>query len=580
MTTTAATLAQAFHTAQKLHQAGQWQQAGTLYQKILQVIPDHAEALHGLGLLYYQSGQPKQAVPLMARAVQLQPGNSLFHHNVATVLAALHHYEPAVQAFQKALEIKPDYASAIINMCTCLHELGRWQEEVAWFEKGIARLPDDGALLNEALKAFADACYFHKRKEYTSRLIAMTERALVSRTPLPVTPYHSLTLDIPALLKKRIAERYAKDKFGAIQPAFTHAPRGRGKIRIGYVSADFRNHPTAHLIRGLFEHHNRTRFKIFAYSYGPDDQSSHRKAIEQHVDHFVDMENQGAGQMAQRIHADNIDILVDVMGYIQNGKPELFALRPAPVQISYLAYPGTMGAPFIDYLVTDGIATPTGSEAYFTERLLFMPDSYFITDPEQPIATPPTRAECGLQDEGFVFCSFNKSSKINACTLDAWAKILAQVPDSMLWLFSENDYTEENLRQELGQRGIPKERLAFAHRLPKDQHLARHLHADLFLDCLGVCAHTTAIDALYAGVPLITLAGEDMITRASASMLHAAGLGDLVTHNEKDYCALAVSYALDRSRFTALKQRMPAVKNSALFDVKRYVQQWETLLVF
>jgi predicted O-linked N-acetylglucosamine transferase (SPINDLY family) len=557
-----------------LHQSGNLAAASELYQKIIEVAPNNPDTLHLLGVLSYQKGKFEQAVNMIEKAIALSP-KSAYYSNLGNAQIGLGAHEQAVASFEKSLELSPANTNTINNIGAALHELGRWEEEIAYYKQGITINPNDSGLLNELVKTMRDSCLWDGLDEYIATLIAKTKLALVQENLPPITPYHALTLPLPPIFKKHIAEHYAHLKFGHIKPAYSHPQRSRAndKLRIGYVSADYRNHPTAHLITQLFALHNRDEFEVFAYSLGKNDESIFRHKIEQNVDNFIDVCGQSDSEIATRINSDKIDILVDVMGYIQNARPAIFALRPAPLQISYLAYPGTMGTEFIDYLITDNVAVPQSDAANYSEKLIYLPNSYFITDNTQEIATAPTRESCGLPEDKFIFCSFNKSNKIDAEVFSIWMEILRQT-DSVLWLFSDNDFTRKNLWAEAAKQGIAKERIIFAGRLPKAEHLGRMQLADLFLDCFTVNAHTTAIDSLWAGVPVITKVGNDIISRASASILTAAGFPQLIANDVAEYKTLALQYASDKASLAGVKKQL-AMRKSALFDTAGYVKGFE-----
>jgi len=402
--------------------------------------------------------------------------------------------------------------------------------------------------------------------------------------PMPVTPFGALALPLtPAELKAvaashaRRAERGARALCPGTRPA--KGPRGvrPRRLLIGYASADFHDHATAHLMAGLFAAHDRSRFEIRLYSYGRADASEWRQRLVDGADAFVDVAPLSLCEAAGRIRTDGVDVLVDLKGFTRDGRPELFALRPAPVQINYLGYPGTMGAAWYDGYVTDAVCSPPGSEAHFAERLVYLPDSYQVNDRNQAIAdSAPSRADCDLPERGFVYCCFNQTYKIEPALFDAWMRILDRVPGSVLWLFRSHPEVEVNLRREAERRGVEPARLVFADKLPKAEHLARHRHADLFLDTLRVNAHTTASDALWAGVPVLTAPGETFQARVAASLLHAVGLPELVVPDLVAYEETAVRLATVPDELAALRQRLADNRLSCpLFDTARYARHLE-----
>jgi predicted O-linked N-acetylglucosamine transferase (SPINDLY family) len=420
--------------------------------------------------------------------------------------------------------------------------------------------------------------------------LAAALRAHRPDLPAPVTPFGALTLPLSPLDLRavaaghaRLAELNARGLCPDARPAkIPQGPRPE-RLVVGYVSSDFHDHATAHLMAGLFAVHDRARFEIRLYSYGRADASEWRQRLVAGSDAFVDIAGLGLCEAARRIRADGVDVLVDLKGFTRDGRPELFALRAAPVQVNYLGYPGTMGAGWYDGFVTDAICSPPGSEAHFAERLVCLPGSYQVNDREQAIAeTAPPRAECGLPDGAFVYCSFNQTYKIEPALFDVWMRVLGRVPGSVLWLFRSHAEVEANLRREAERRGLDPARLVFAGKLPKAEHLARHRHADLFLDTLRVNAHTTASDALWAGVPVLTCPGETFQSRVAASLLHAVGLPELVVPDLAAYEETAVrlgqgpGQGAGADELTAIKARLQANRLACpLFDTERYARNLE-----
>jgi len=568
-------------SAFEMHQQGQLDKALQLYTKIAQVAPNDAEIKHLIGVIYYQKGDFAQSAELIKQAVKIDPDNPAFYNNLGNSLTALEKYKDAIYCYEEAIELKEgNYPEAINNIGAVLHQTGDWEREIEYYKTGLGFNAENYTLMNELVKSMRDACDWEGLKEYTDKLIEITKQSLANGQKCPITPYHSLTLDISPQLKKDIAQNYASTRYGNIQQKFKHNNKPNTPIRIGYLSADYRDHPTAHLINNLFKLHDREKFEVYAYSYGKNDNSPFRKNIENNVDKFVELMGRAPDKIAKQIANDKIDILVDVMGYIQNAMPAILAMRPASLQISYLAYPGTMGAPFIDYLITDNVAVPSDDENNYSEKLLKLPNTYFITDNTQKIAKAPSRKECGLPEDKFVFCSFNKTIKIDPDTFSVWMDILNEVEDSVLWLYSDNEFAKHNIIKEAYKKGIEKERIIFAKRKNKKEHLARHACADLFLDCFTVNAHTTAIDSLYAGLPLITKAGNDIMSRASASILNACDMKELITNSDEEFKSLAIKYAKDKKSLDSVRKKLAEnIKTCALFDNEKYVKDFEEKLL-
>jgi predicted O-linked N-acetylglucosamine transferase (SPINDLY family) len=415
-------------------------------------------------------------------------------------------------------------------------------------------------------------------------------RAARGDAQAPVTPFGALTLPLSATELRSVAAGHARQAERRARALCPHARPARSapgerpaRLKIGYASADFHDHATAHLMAGLFAAHDRSRFEIRLYSYGRADASEWRQRLVAGSDAFVDIAGLGLCEAASRVRDDGVDVLVDLKGFTRDGRPELFALRPAPVQVNYLGYPGTMGAPWYDAFVTDAVCSPPGSEAQFAERLVYLPGSYQVNDRDQAIAeTAPSRAECGLPESAFVYCCFNQTYKIEPAVFDVWMRILERVPGSVLWLFRSHAEAEANLRREAERRGVDPYRLVFAGKLPKAEHLARHRHADLFLDTLRVNAHTTASDALWAGVPVLTCPGEAFQSRVAASLLHAVGLAELAVPDLAAYEETAIRLGQGGSggegggELAEVKARLAANRLScALFDTERTARNLE-----
>jgi predicted O-linked N-acetylglucosamine transferase (SPINDLY family) len=349
------------------------------------------------------------------------------------------------------------------------------------------------------------------------------------------------------------------------------------RIKVGYLSADFHEHATAYLIAELIEKHDRQRFAVLGYSYGPDDSSPMRKRLVRAFDRFADLRNTSFVEASRRIAADGVDILVDLKGHTWRARTEIMALRPAAIQVGYLGYPGTMAAPFIDYALVDDFVAPRDQEPFYSEKLVYLPGCYQVNDSTREIAARlPTRSECGLPEKGFVFCCFNNNYKITPQMFDVWMRLLLATPESVLWLLAANPVAVANLQNEAEQRGVSRRRLLFAPRCPLPEHLARHRLADLFLDTFPYNAHTTASDALWAGCPLVTIAGETFASRVAGSLLRTIGLPELITTNLHDYEQLALGLAREEKLLADLRGKLQTQRlASGLFDGTRFARRVE-----
>jgi predicted O-linked N-acetylglucosamine transferase (SPINDLY family) len=359
-------------------------------------------------------------------------------------------------------------------------------------------------------------------------------------------------------VQRECAQTYVHDNIPVLpQPLSTGSARHHDRIRIGYLSADFHHHATAFLIAELFELHDRSLFEVLGFSLGLDDGSATRSRLVKSFDHFHDVRLKSDREVAQLMNECAVDVAVDLKGYTQDARPGILAHRPAPLAVSFLGFPATMGAAFIDYVLADKVVLPFDQQPHWTERIVHLPDCYQVNDSHRKIAAvAATRCNVGLPDNGFVFCSFNNNYKITAQVFDVWMRLLRAVDGSVLWLLRDNASAETNLRKEPTARGIDAARLVFADRMSLEDHLARHRLADLFLDTSPVNAHTTASDALWAGLPLITCCGSAFAGRVAASLLEAAGVPELVTYCLEDYHALALALASDVSRLRAVRLKL------------------------
>jgi predicted O-linked N-acetylglucosamine transferase (SPINDLY family) len=422
-------------------------------------------------------------------------------------------------------------------------------------------------------------CEWERLDEWRGKIRDALARGEAGR----ISPFHLLSLPgMSASEQRACADLWMKARVEASAAeradlAFRFSSADRPKLRLGYLSSDFQEHATALLLVEMFESHNRERFEIFAYSYGPDDGGSMRARLRRSFDRFVDIRALSTAEAARVIHGDRVDILIDLKGYTQASRTDILTFRPAPIQVNYLGYPGTLGGDFCDYLITDPFLTPPASAADYSEAFAYLPDTYQPHGRQGPIGAQPTRAEAGLPEQGFVFCCFNQAYKITPDVFDLWCRLLFNVPGSVLWLL-RNSRAEGNLRNEAYRRGIAPDRLVFAEDRPQIEHLGRLGLADLVLDTLPYNAHTTASDALWAGVPLVTVAGSTFPSRVAGSLLHAIGLPELIAGNLEGYYDLGLELATRPERLSGIKAKLAANRLSTpLFDIRTYTRHLEGL---
>lgn len=424
-------------------------------------------------------------------------------------------------------------------------------------------------------------CEWDRLEEWRSKM----RHAIASEEAGKISPFHLLSLPgIEASEQRSCADLWMKGRIEAAaaqrhELGFTFIVAAKPKIRLGYLSCDFHEHATSLLLAELFEAHDRRHFEVFAYSYGPDDGKGMRERLTPCFDRFVDIQMLSTVEAARLIHGDQIDILIDLKGYTRASRTAILTFRPAPIQVNYLGYPGTLGSDFCDYIITDRFLTPPASADDYGESFAYLPDTYQPHGCCSPIGPMPARSEAGLTDEGFVFCCFNQAYKITPDVFDIWCRLLHNVPGSMLWLL-RSDLAEGNLRNEACSRGIAPDRLVFAEDKPQSEHLGRLALADLVLDTLPYNAHTTASDALWAGVPLVTCSGDTFASRVAGSLLRAIGLPELIAHDLENYYELAFDLATSPERLLGIKSKLAANRlTTPLFDIGMYTQHLENLYV-
>lgn len=543
------------------------------YERALALKPGYALAQNNLAFALLELKRYKESLASYDKAISLNPNFPEPYYNRGNALLALSRYQEAAISYDRAVVLKPDYAEAYCNRGNALLELRRYEEALLSYDKTYEIRPDFNFILGKCQHIRMKICDWRKFDHHVHELAKKIELHEKVSGPFPF-----LSLKDSLFLQKKAAEIYvqAKHPFTEDLPKIPKRDRHE-KIRIGYFSADFHDHPMMHLMAGLFEKHDRTRFELIAFSFGPDTKGEMRKRAEAAFDRFIDVRMQSDKDIAKLSRDLNVDIAIDRKGYTKDCRTGIFAFRAAPVQVNYLAYPGTLGAEYIDYIIADRTLIPESSRQYYSEKIVFLPDCYQANDENRLIADKVfTRKESGLPETGFVFCCFNNNHKIIPATFDGWMRILRQIEGSVLWLFESNQTAAENLRRAAVDRGVDSNRLVFAHRLPNPEHLARHRSADLFLDTLPYNAHTTTSDALWAGLPVLTCIGESFASRVAASLLNAIQLPELITSTQEEYEALAVELATNPDKLAAIRRKLEKNRlTTPLFDTGRFTRHIE-----
>ena len=531
----------------------QYDQAVSDFDKAISLNPNYLDAFCNKGRSLVGLKRLDEALAAYGKALALKPDLAEAWLGRSGVLAELKRYEEALADFDQALTLKPDLAEAWLGRGSVLAELKRYQKAVYAFDKALALEPDVLAAEGSRLHCKMRLCDWSNLAVECGHLISS-----VKDDKTNTDPFAFLTISASAEDQLKCAKLWVNKRFPRSDNQVWHGEIYKHKtIRVAYVSADFHQHATTHLMAGVFEEHDKSRFEVTAISIGPDDASEMRQRLKGSFDRFTDARTLSDDEIASRIRDAEIDILVDLKGFTQDARTDIFARRPAPIQVNYLGYPGTMGADYIDYLIADQTVVPKSHQAYYTEKLVYLPDSYQANDARRTVSSKLfTRAECKIPEKGFVFCCFNNNHKIAPEVFDCWMRILHQVNDSVLWLLEGNAIAVSNLRKEAVARGIGAERLIFAPFMPPSDHLARHRLADLFLDTLPFNAHTTTSDALWAGLPVLTQIGETFAGRVAASLLNAIGLPELITSTRQEYFELAIALATDPEKLAAIKHRL------------------------
>jgi protein O-GlcNAc transferase len=599
-----------------LKHLGRLGEALTSYDQAIALKPDHIDAHVNRAGVLAALGRPHEALASYQRIVALRPADAELHVGLARLLASLNRLEEAFASCNRAIALKSDHAEAHRHRGILLTTARRHAEALASFDKVLALVPGDidahirrafvlltlhrpdealasyehvlaanpghpaafGAIANAAL----DCCDWRRSEEIARQLPQRVADGRCVIEPLALLGY-----DCSARTQFECARHFARLRVPVLpEPLRPRVPYRHDKIRLAYLSADFRRHPVSYQITELIERHDRARFEVIGVSFGPDDGTPARKRIASAFDDFIDVRNVSDREVASILRQREVDIAVDLMGYTTSERLGILAHRPAPVQVQYLGFPGTLGTDFIDYVIADPVILPFDQQPHFAENIVHLPECYLVNDRRRAIASePPGRDSAGLPETGFVFCCFNTSRKITSAVFDVWMRLLGKVPGSVLWLARDNDVAQANLRREARAREIDPARLVFLERVASsEQHLARHALADLFLDTLPYNAHSTGAAALWAGLPFITCMGATMQSRIGASILRAADLPELVTHSLEEYARLAERLATDRSALAAVRAPLQTNRlTCSLFDTDRfrrhieaaYLRMWE-----
>ena len=561
-----------FYLGAALKQLQRFDEALEGYDRAIALNPRHAETWCNRGNILQALKRSAEALSSFDRAIAIKPAFALAHFNRSNLLRDLKQFDAAVAGYQHTLACKPDMADAWCNLGTTYKDLKHFAEAIACYDRAYALKPDYAFLAGQRLFTRLLSCDWDNIDQEIRGVCLEISRGRNMALPFQAQGFCS----DPAILQQAAASWVAEKC--PPQPAKQSLPADQhDRIRLGYFSADFRVHPVAYLTARLFELHNREKFELFGFYFGSDNDDMTDR-LRSGFEHFIDIHAMSDREVVALAARLEIDIAVDLGGHTQDSRTELFAMRIAPLQVNFLGYPGSMGAGYMDYLLADRTVIPERHQPFYTEKIVYLPHSYLVNDNTQPIAEQVfSREDCQLPANGVVFCCFNNSYKLNPAMFACWMRILAAVADSVLWLSVDHPQVQETLRREARQRGIADHRLIFAGRMPNmADHLARLRVADLFLDTLPYNAHTTASDALWAGLPVLTCLGESFAGRVAASLLNALNLPELISHNPGEYEALAIELAQNPDKLAAIRQRVAENRlTAALFDTERYSRHLE-----
>lgn len=561
------------------------EEAIAVYDRVLAALPANATARLGRAHALVMLGRATEGLAAIEPVLALEPDNAEAWYTHGHALLALVRLEDALASFTRAAALKPDFIEAVYNRADALRGLGRYPEAMPEFERVLAKDPDHTHALAGLATAAMQCCDWHTR----SRLTSVLEAKVRAGGGRGLMPFSFVSLSGSKELQLACARNFTAQT--CPQPPvrlWQGRPQRRERIHLAYLSSDYRRHAMGYQMAELFEVHDRARFKVTGISAGPNDHSPVRRRIETAFDEFHDVAAWRSKETAELIHRLGVDIAVDLNGHTIYSRMGALAWRPAPVQATYLGFPGTSGASFIDYVIADRIVAPAQDQPFFSEAIVHLPDCYQVSDRQRKIGPKPTRAACGLPEAAFVFACFNSSYKIAPEIFGVWMRILKAKPDGVLWLVRGNDTMRANLWHAAEAHGVARERLVFCEAVDPEAHLARHACADLYLDTLPYNSHGTGSFALWGGLPMLTCLGPTFAGRVCASLLHAIGLPELVAGSLEEYEAMALALANDPSCLAAVRKRLADNRETApLFDTDRFRRQierayetmWEIALV-
>jgi len=530
-----------------------FEQALQYYNQSIELSPHFVEAIANKAITLKELKRYQEAFDAYDLAIQLQPNYAEAWSNKGLAFSDLRRYQEALECYEQAIKLKPNYLDAWVNKSAVLHALKRYTQAIEAYQQVIKLNPDTNCIYGSLVHAKSTICDWSNYDQDVKYINQMINDGISV-----IPPFAWLLLSNSEESNLRAAKLFTAHQYPERKNNILFLGKENiKKIKLGYYSHDFYNHATAFLMAEFFELHNKDRFEIVAFSFSPNMHDEMQQRLVNAFDQFIDVNAMTDQQVAELSREMGIDIAIDLKGYTTNCRTGIFSYRAAPIQVNYLGYPASMGADYMDYLIADHIIIPKENQPFFTEKIAYLPNSYQVNDSKRKVSEKIfTRAELGLPGNGFVYCCFNNNLKITPHVFDSWARILKQVPGSVLWLLEDNVLAKANLIQEAQSRGLSEDRIVFAGRLDLPEHLARHRLADLFIDTLPCNAHTTASDALWVGLPVLAILGETFAGRVAASLLSAIDMSELITKNLDEYEALAIDLAGNPEKLQALKEKL------------------------
>ena len=567
-------LASAYHhRGLALHRLGQPLSAVSSYTRAIELSPDDASMHLNRGISWIALRDYDNAQHDFTRAIDLQPQHHGAWHALGVLQFQRNQPAAAVTSSDRAIELMPAHGDAYQNKASALFQLRRYADALGSLQRALELQPDNRELFGQIVYTKLRLCDWEGFEEQVDEVVSRTRQGEVV-----LHPFAFLAITDSPNLHLQAARNYFQQCLSpSLEISFQPQPLHEKKIRIGYFSGDYYNHPTTCLIAELFELHDREKFELIAFSFGPEYQDVMRERVVAAFDQFHDVFHLSSDEIVRKARELEIDIAVDLKGYTQDARPTIFISQVAPIQVSYLGYPGTLGFDRMHYLIADATVIPAGAEKHYVEQIVYLPDSYQVNDARRHVDEHIfSRHELGLPEKGVVYCCFNNSHKINPKTFTIWMRVLKAVDGSVLWLLADDPTIIDNLRREASIRGVDPDRLVFANRLPLELHLSRHRAADLLLDTLPYNAHTTASDALWVGLPVLTCCGQGFCGRVAASLLNAIGLPELVTETSESYEALAIELGREPKLLNGFRQKLAKNRlTTPLFNSQRFTRNLE-----